>query len=780
MSRPVRWLFGLLLCLGMLAPAAPALADGIIIPQPPICGGELCPGPFPVSQLAIRYHRVEVTIQDQVATTRVDQVFRNDNNFTVEGTYMFPLPPGATVTQFTLWVDGKPVEGKVLTREQARQTYEDIVRSLRDPALLEYVDRGAVQASIFPIEPGAERRIQLEYTQVLEAEDGLVHYRYPLDTEKFSTQPLEEVTIRVDVEGRDPIQAIYSPSHEVDIVRDGEQGFEASYEAANVLPDRDFELYYSLGEDRIGLHVLSYREPGEDGFFLLLASPAFGAELKSTVAKDVLAVIDRSGSMDGEKIEQAKQAAIYVLQHLHPGDRFNLLTFSSSLDSYASSLREAGDAPEAIRWVEALSARGSTDINRALLEAAAQLDAKRPALVLFLTDGLPTEGVTDREAILENMARSAPASLRLFSFGVGYDVDSVLLDTLSEAHHGATTYVLPGQNIDETVSAFYAKVSTPVLTDLDLDLGDSRAYDLIPETLPDLFAGGQLVVVGRYRNPGDSTVELSGRVGDRSESFRYSDIAFARSGGPDFLPRLWATRKVGALLNDLRLHGADQETVDQVVRLSIQYGIVTPYTSYLVAEPHAFGADAIGEISQDAFKALQTAPSPASGQAAVERAAAESQMGGADIAPAQEGEAAQVVRTAGTRTFRLVDGVWTDTTFDPQATGPRRVPFLSADYFALAASRPDVAAALALGERVIIVVGGIAYETVGANEAGDAIRVPDPVSSSDPALPDEPDLPSVRNPGAEPIGVTLPCAGGAIALGACVLPLRERLGRRAH
>ncbi len=780
MSRSTRVLVGMLLCLGFLLPAAPALADGIIIPEPPFCGPDRCPGPFPVSQLAIRYHRVSVTIQDQVATTHVDQVFRNDNDFTVEGTYVFPLPPGAAVTQFTLWIDGEPVEGQVLTREQARQTYEDIVRTLRDPALLEYVDRGAVQASIFPIDPGAERRIELEYTQVLPAEAGLVHFRYPLNTEKFSTLPLEQVSVSVEVESRDSIQSVYSPSHAVDIVRDGKHSLRASYEAVDVLPDRDFELYYSLGDDRVGVQILSYREPDEQdaGFFLLLASPAFGAELSSSVPQDVLVVLDRSGSMEGEKFEQAQQAAIYVLQHLNPDDRFNLLAFSTDLSAYAPSLREAGEAQDAIPWVEALSARGSTDINRALLEAAAQLDPERPALVLFLTDGLPTEGVTEREAILDNLARSAPPSLRLFSFGVGYDVDAVLLDTLSEAHHGATTYVLPDQDIDETVSAFYAKVSTPVLTDLDLDLGEARAYDLVPESLPDLFAGGQLIVVGRYRNPGEITARLSGHVEGRSEEFSYPEIRLAASGGAEFLPRLWATRKIGALLNDLRLHGADQETVDQVVRLSIQYGIVTPYTSYLVTEPGALGADAIGQIAADAYKSLQSEPTLASGQAAVERAAAESALGGASAPAAPQGTDAQVVRVAGTRTFRLSDGVWTDTAFDPQSMRPLDVPFLSEDYFELAASRPDVGAALALGPDVIIVVDGVAYRTVGADQPGDPIPVPAPISPDDASIPFQPVEPPVENAGSRPSGASLPCAAGAIGLGACLVPLREQFLRR--
>jgi Ca-activated chloride channel family protein len=719
-----------------------------------------------------------VHIEDQVAVTRVDQVFRNDNDFVVEGTYIFPLPPGAVVTNFTLWIDGQPVEGKVLSREQARQTYEDIVRSLRDPALLEYVDRGAVQASIFPIDPGAERRIELEYTQVLQADQGLLHYRYPLNTEKFSTQPLEEVTLRVEVDSRDPIQAAYSPTHDIDLTRDDAHRLVATYEASNVLPDHDFELFYSVGEDRLGLQLLSARDPGDDrdGFFLLLASPAFEATL-DPVAKDVLLVIDRSGSMDGEKMEQARQAAIYVLEHLDPRDRFNLISFSSATETYASSLRPADEASRAVDWVEQLAARGSTDINRALLEAVAQLDRERPGIVLFLTDGLPTEGITDREAILDNLQDAAPDSVRLFSFGVGYDVDAILLDSLSETHHGATTYVLEDQQIDEIVSGFYAKVSTPVLTDLRLDLDDAGAYDLVPETLPDLFAGGQLIVVGRYRRSGEITARLSGKVAGRSETFTFPMLRLRESGGPDFLPRLWATRKIGALLSDVRLHGAEEETVDQIVRLSIEYGIVTPYTSYLVTEPKALGAEAMGQIAADALESWRAQPTQASGQAAVERSAAESALGGANIAPAPSGEAAEVIRLAGGRTFRLIEGVWTDTGFDPEAMKTLEVPFLSADYFALAASRPDVGAALALAERVIVVVDGKAYETVAADQPGDRIVPPEPITTEGVDQPSPDANRPVSIPDARPAAGT-PCLDGAAPLGLLLLPLAGGVRRR--
>jgi Ca-activated chloride channel family protein len=226
-----------------------ARADGIIIPDPPICDpGPCLPGPIPIEQLEIRYHHVTIKIQDQVAVTHVDQVFYNPNAYPIEGTYIFPIPSDAVVTNFTLWIDGKAVEGKVLDAEQARNTYEEIVRTMRDPALLEYVDRGAVQARIFPIDPGGERRIELEYSQVLTAEQGLVRYVYPLSTEKFSLTPLESVSVNVDVRSQEPIRAVYSPSHNIAVARESDQHITAGYEENNVLPDTVFGLYYSLGE----------------------------------------------------------------------------------------------------------------------------------------------------------------------------------------------------------------------------------------------------------------------------------------------------------------------------------------------------------------------------------------------------------------------------------------------------------------------------------------------------------------------------------------------------
>ncbi len=770
-----------------------ALADGIIVPDPPFCDPMPCPPiPLPMEQLAIRYHHVTVTIQDQVAITHVDQVFFNPNTWAIEGTYMFPIPLDASVTGFTLWVDGVPVQGQVLDAEQARQTYEQIVATMRDPALLEYAGRGALQARIFPIPPQGERRIELEYTQALVAENSLVRYVYPLNTEKFSAWPIESVSVSVDIrQSTTPIRAVYSPSHAVSVSRESDTHVLAGYEAAQVQPDQDFSLVYSLGETE-AFHVLSYRDPSDaadtDGFFLLLLAPRVETNTPA-IPKDVILVLDRSGSMDGEKFSQAQQALRYILDQLNPSDHFNIITFSTGVEMYANNLRPASEADQGRAWVDGLSAVGATDINRALLEAAALTDPERPTYLIFLTDGLPTEGVTDTLSILNNFLSAAPDNLRLFVFGVGYDVDTILLDTLAQEHHGTSTYVLPGERLDEILSAFYATISTPVLTDLELDFGGLTVYDLYPSPLPDLFAGTQIIVVGRYRQGGATNVRLSGEINHATQTFTFAQQVFDQESSATSMetaiPRLWATRKIGHLLNAIRLNGPDQETIDQIVQLSIRYGIVTPYTSYLVTEDMPLGEAEQQRIAEEQFGYMQSQPTaPSSGADAVQKATDLGGMGGASNAEGVPQESADVVRIVGARTFVFSDGVWIDTGFDPDTMSTVKVPFLSADYFALASSRPDLSSAFALGARVIALADGLAYEVVASDETVPPValpptQTPQPVATHVPGEP-YPSVPTHIPATSTPAGGSggAPCLGGAalllLPLAGILLPLRRR------
>ncbi len=732
----------------------PVQADGIIIPEPcPVDGGcipyeptarpcdphlpcPILPPVRPIMQLNIKYHHVKVKIDNQIAVTRVDQVFYNPNTWAIEGTYIFPLPEGATISKFILWVDGKAVEGQVMDALEARKVYESYIRRNNDPALLEYIGRGAFQARIFPIPPKGERRIELEYSQVLTAENNLVRYSYPLNTEKFSRTNLESVAVTVEIASHSSIRAVYSPSHALAVSRTDSQHVTASYEAKNVKPDSDFILYYSLGETE-AFHLFSYRDPTDtldsDGFFMLLLAPKPGED-QPRVAKDVILVLDHSGSMEGEKFKQAQAALRYVLNHLNSEDRFALVAFSTGVEHYAKGLRPADEAADAVRWVDALSARGSTDINRALLESAALAGKERPTYLIFLTDGLPTVGVTKSQTILDNFEDNVPGNVRVFPFGVGYDVDTFLLDSLSQQNHGLSTYVKPAESLDEILSAFYEKISTPVLTNLKLDFGKLATYDIYPAPLPDLFAGNQVVVVGRYRTGGEMEVTLTGEVNGVEQTLRFPGQAFSADSRTattsiSSLPRLWATRKIGYLLNKTRLQGADKETIDQIVKLSIRYGIVTPYTSYLVTEPAPLGVDNQSRVAQEAYRLLQVQPTQAvSGQGAVQKAADQGQLQQAQQAPVVPASSNQTVQMIASRTFVLSNQVWMDTAYDPKQMTTIKVAFLSEDYFKLAQSRPDVAAALAQAERVIVVVDGKAYEVVESTSTLPPVILPQGVT----------------------------------------------------
>ncbi len=726
----------------------PVRADGIIIPEPPIICLS-CPPPREVPYLTVQNHRVNVTIDNQVATTKVDQVFRNDSEWSLEGTYIFPLPENAAISQFSMWIDGEKVAGQLYTKEEARRIYDNIVRRRLDPALLEYVGRDLFQASIFPISPGDTRRIEIEYSQILPADNGLIQYIYPLSTEKFSGKPLEEVAITVDITSPDAIKAIYSPSHLVSIQRDGRYQALVGWEDFDVLPTTDFSLYYTVSPEDVGLNLLSSKERDEDGFFTMLIAP--NVDTQTVVDKDVTLILDTSGSMEGEKMEQARNALIYVLNHLNPKDRFNIVAFSTGVRAFSTRPEPVSALPKARRFVNNLRPEGSTDINRALLEAINSADSQRPTIIIFLTDGLPTSGVIDTPLILNNVDQATSSNIRIFPFGVGDDVDTILLDTLAQENRGTSAYVRPGTRVDEQVSAFYTKVSIPVLANISLEVDGVTIADTYPYPLPDLFAGTQLVVAGRYREGGPATVTLSGEINGQPRTFRYDDLTFAsntrQQTNADFIPRLWATRKVGHLLNQVRLHGENRENIDEIVNLSIRYGIITPYTSFLVEEPElALRQEGRDIIVEEEMAAAESAEEESSGERAVNKAVEQNALADADMAapmpmatatPGLSGGATEAddnrlmanaaVTTVGNKAFVLKDGIWTDTTFDPGLMTTTALAFPSEEFLQFLIDHPDSGQYFALGEQVIVVIDGTAYQTV----AGETDVIPDLLTSDE-------------------------------------------------
>ncbi|MGZ5498462.1 MAG: VIT and vWA domain-containing protein, partial [Candidatus Aminicenantales bacterium] len=537
-----------------LTAAAPALrADGFIIPNPR-------PGQD-IPPLSVKYHHVKVEIVDQVAKTSVDQVFINHFGRDIEGTYIFPVPEGASVSDFAMFIGNERVQGEILDSREARRIYEDIVRRMRDPGLLEYMGRNLFRARVYPIPANGEKRVQISYTEVLKSENGLVKYLYPLNTEKFSRDPLTDVSISVRVESRVPIVNIYSPSHRVSVRKDGQGLARVGYEDKDVRPDKDFLLYYSLSKDDIGLSLMNWEGP-EGSFFMLLASPRFAAPGERIVAKNVVLVLDSSGSMSGAKIAQAKEAARFILNHLDRRDEFTVIDFDEGVTAFSEGLLPAtGDnVGRALKFVDAIEDSGGTNINDALLGALSRMrDGERPSYVLFLTDGLPTVGTTETVDILRNLAKGNERRSRIFVFGVGDDVNTELLDRIASDHRGASVYIGESENLEAALSSFYEKISSPLLADLAVEFKGIETSQVYPRVLPDLFKGSQLVLVGKYSGDGPVSVVMTGKAGREGKRFVLESRPLTGSDKFSFLPRLWATRRIGYLLEEIRLQGQNKE-----------------------------------------------------------------------------------------------------------------------------------------------------------------------------------------------------------------------------
>lgn len=726
--------------------ALSANAQGVIVPI--ICDRRPCiprpiPRPIPIpNALPVKSIQINTKINGQVATTHLEQVFRNDTPYTLEGTYFFPIPETASIVEFAIWENGKKLVGEVRTREEARRIYDEIVRRQRDPGLLEYAGKDLFQASIFPIPPNSDKKLEMTYSQVLKAESGTVAYRYPLGTGRnlwqqqrnedvrrnLLTQKFGTVSGKIEIVGREGLRNIYSPSHQVDVKRKGENNASVSFETSN--NDNDFQLFYGLSNNDFGMSLLTYREPGKDGYFLLQISPKDNVTESQLVNKDIVFVLDTSGSMADEgKMEKARNALLFGVRTLRDGDRFNVINFAGEEHLFEDRLvaSNADNRRRGEEFVKKLQPNGGTNINDALIAALKQFDSSdRPKMLVFMTDGRPTVGnATTAEAILKNAQKVKVEGLRMFTFGVGYDVNTQLLDKLAEENSGTADYVEPKEDLEIKVSNFFTKVNSPVLTGLEMDFGGVQTDLMYPRQLNDIFKGSQLTIIGRYRNTNDLnniTLHLKGKTGREIRTFNYSDLDFPlRADKNEFLPRLWATRRVGWLIEQIRSNGENKELRDEIVDLGTRYGIVTPYTSYLATENNfqidgsSVGGGVIsGRRNNRSMPAPKSSADMISGEGAV-LASKDAKKKQETVSVMSDDESIRVdgqltVKKVGVKTFYLENGVWIDSEFKEEAKiSETKLQFASNEYFDLVAKEKELAQFFALGEQVVVVWKGKVY-----------------------------------------------------------------------
>ena len=590
----IKLIVGLSACL--IGFAAELRADGFIIIERPV---PVPPRHFPFAPLEVTAHHVDVKIDRQVATTSIDQEFYNPNDMRLEGLYVFPVPRGAHIDKFSIEIGGKMAEAELLPADKARYLYEEIVRKMRDPALLEYAGRDLFKVRIFPIEPHSRKPIKIAYTELLRSDAGTVTYLYGLSTEKFSAQPIKNLSVKIDLKTTEPLASVYSPSHKVEIKRDAPNHAIIGYEGKEEKPDTDFQLIYNTeAREKVGLNLLTYKPDGDDGYFLLLAAPIVTEETKPA-PKDIVFVVDTSGSMAGAKLQQAQKALKFCVENLNSDDRFEIVRFSTEAESLFKNL-VAADSEHRTRaneFIDGLKPIGGTAIADALQAALKSRPEKseRPFLLIFLTDGLPTVGTRNPDEIIAEVKKAT--GVRIFSFGIGADVNTQLLDQIAESTRAFSQYVLANEDLELKVSNFYTRIKEPALTKVRLDFGSGvRITKMYPAELPDLFKGDQLVVAGRYSivpgdastartgDPGQIEAKLTGTANGREQTFTYKLRFEDRNTTNEFVPRLWATRRVGFLLDEIRIHGETAELRDEVTDLARRYGIVTPYTAYLIVE----------------------------------------------------------------------------------------------------------------------------------------------------------------------------------------------------
>jgi Ca-activated chloride channel family protein len=692
---------------------------------------------------------IEVDIRDQVAVKTYDCTFKNPNPVVVTGaTCYMELEPGAHVDNMKVEVNGKVMEAEILDVKKANEIFNDIVKRGGSPALLEYYGNQLIQTKVPQIPANGLVKVKLQYTTVLENRGGLVRLQMLNTNPKASMQPLKSASVKVKISSKTPIKNVYSPTHKIKIEEVKDADVMVSWGQEDYLPKHPFVLYYQLADTDVGASLVAHREPGEGGHFMLMLSPTIGngagkVTESQILPKDVVFCVDTSGSMlEGGKMEQARKALQYCVDHLRPDDRFNIVDFSTGVRAFRENELvpvNKENLESAHRYVSKLYARGGTAIADALESSLGLLkDGNRLKMIVFATDGFPTIGEREPEGILKAVAKANKTDVRIFVFGEGFDVNTKLLDFLALNHRGEADYVLPDEDIAKKISAFYDRVGSPIMTDLKIELDGIRTKDVYPKQIADIYRGEQVVVYGKYDGTGKKKVRLTGKFQGQTKTFEF-DVQFPELSENDkasFVPRLWAGKKVDYLLNELRKTGKeDKELIDEITYLAKRFGIVTPYTAYLMAEDIVHkgpGGGAGGGMPAPLLSRLRAANAPAAELAGADAAfkaervkdskqqnEAQRLAFGKGNAGALYDQADEVLQREGrkesslnqmryiaSRTFYKSGRTWYEGTYDPKKDkNLQNVKVRSDEYFKLLNDDTRVAQYLALGDVVVNVKG---------------------------------------------------------------------------
>lgn len=546
-------------------------------------------------QMTIKTFDATAMIENQVATTTVDQVFHNSLTANVESTFIFPLPEGAVITEMAYWFNGKKYTASIRVKEEAQKMYDQKIRKFIDPALLQYFGDNVFKLNIAPIAPNTDVRFTITYVEYLPYEYGKIQYSFLLKTTGLSPIPLERVSLNIRTKTTSTIREIVSQSHgntpENKVTKISDREYSIIYGDENFLPDRDYTLQFEYQRDGVEMNVVTYNplasdSIGTDGYFATCIIPPDSLTASLGESRTIVFTADVSSSMEGERIEKLKQALYEFLKRLQSNDNFNVVVFSTNVIMFQPTIVKATseNIEKARQFVYSIGAAGLTNIDEAL-KATINLDFKEGEnnSTIFITDGMPSWGELDIEKIINTSKELNKGKTRIYVYGIGNEPSKEFLKELAAVNGGYAMFITNTDSMSIIVQNHLERISRPVLTDLSIEYGDLPIYDAYPQKLPDLFYGNQITQVGRFKQGGDYTVLLKGKI--RNEPFVLSKvISFASQQGNKSVSRIWAKTKIDFLLQEIGKYGEKKELVNAVIDLSTRFNILTKYTA-LYADP---------------------------------------------------------------------------------------------------------------------------------------------------------------------------------------------------
>jgi hypothetical protein len=542
----------------------------------------------PGTPLQVHRHTVKATITEQIALVEVDEVFFNPGDQRMEGTFYFPLPHDATICRLAMYVGDNLMEGEIAEAQRARRTFEALVVQRVDPALLEWAGGNTFKMRVFPIEPKSEKRVLISYYEVLKKDHGRVTFTYPLASDATQQSAVGEININVSVDSTPSIESSSVAGYPSAVIKAAPNHLDVAYSAKGVTPKKDFMLQYQTAKGTPLVTVPYWHAKRNEGYFAMIFSP----EMEQTSsekhrASDFVFVVDKSGGLGARQLALAVKTIKGALSYLTPTDRFGIVAYDVTAQKFHPDLIAATpqNVGEAGMWLDGLEAFGASDLSQAW-KAAAELTAGRTTQIVYTGSGLSTLTSTQSGKLLaEADAAFAGKDVRVHCLSLGTAQDLTFLDELSKKYSGTVRPVKDADDAAVATAELLEDFSWPIYKNVQVAFDGVSVDEIYPLTLPNVTAGRQLLIFGKYKNPAQGTVKLTA-VRDGEPYSQVLNVNLGLDATRNFVPKLWATRRITQLQLDAASAAPEdaQNIVNDVIETSKRYRVMSQYTSFLVLE----------------------------------------------------------------------------------------------------------------------------------------------------------------------------------------------------